>query len=82
MTTIKNKYLGITHPLALEKMDDEYNELVMQAWKKTNCPNMIHLFNEIMGIGDDSHYLKCDACGLRVHISKIVIPDGKDKKIE
>lgn len=79
MTTIKNKYLGITHPLALEKMDDEYNELVMEAWKKTNCPNMIHLFDEVH---TNDHYLVCDACGLEVHISKIVIPDGKDKKIE
>jgi len=80
MTTIKNKYLGITHPLALEEMDKEYNELIMKAWKKTNCPNMIHLFDEVHSL--DDHYLSCDACGLEVHIKKIVIPDGKDKNIE
>ena len=81
MTTIKNSYIGITHPITdMEKtMSDKEHNLVLEAWKRTNCINNIHLFDEVWSLED--HYLHCDACGMEVHISKVVIPDGKDNKI-
>lgn len=79
MSTIINHYVGITHPIK-EIEDKESQELILAAWKMTNCINGIHLFDECLSI--DNHYLYCDACGIEVHIKKIVIPDGKDNIIE
>lgn len=76
MTTIKNKYVGITHPLSDDIID---NETFIEAWKKTNCIIGIHAFDEVWSLED--HYLYCDICGMEVHISKIKIPDGKDDEI-
>ncbi len=81
MTTIKNKYIGITHPIArIEKdMSDKEHDLILEAWKVSNCPQNHHLFDEVWSL--DDHYLYCDACGMEVHINKIVIPDGKEDEI-
>lgn len=76
MTTIINKYIGITHPIEQEKWGEEELKTVHAAWKATNCPQGIHLFDEVWSVSD--HYLHCDACGMEIHISKIVLPDGKD----
>lgn len=81
MTTIKNSYIGITHPLTTDKrLSDEDRSVVLIAWKTSNCPQGIHMFDEVWSATD--HYLCCDACGIEVHISKIVIPDGKDEEVE
>lgn len=76
MTTIINHYIGIIHPLP-EKLIE--NEVFCQSWKHTNCSNGVHAFNEVFT--EDIHCLHCDICGIDIHISKIVIPDGKDKVI-
>ncbi len=76
MTIIINKYIGITHPI--QEMLIE-NEVFCESWKTTNCAEGIHVFDEVFS--DESHYLHCDVCGIEVHISKVVIPDGKDKTI-
>ena len=83
MTTIKNKYIGITHPIDGNMADAKEQEVIFQAWKVANCPQGIHLWDECLSSGDDGpdHYLHCDACGMEVHIKKIVIPDGKDDEI-
>lgn len=80
MTTIINRYIGITHPLTNEVLEEEQYNLILKAWKTANCPSGIHLWDEV--ISDDDHYLHCDACGIEVHINKIVIPDGKDTVID
>ena len=74
MTTIINKYIGITHPINDDMIE---NKDFCTAWKKTNCANGVHLFDEVWSIED--HCLHCDVCGMEVHISKIVVPDGKDE---
>ena len=76
MTVIKNKYIGITHPVAEMLIE---NEVFRESWKTTNCSTGIHAFDEVFS--DESHYLHCDVCGIEVHISKVIIPDGKDKVI-
>ena len=77
MTTIINHYLGITHPLGYDIIQNkEFNE----AWKQANCKIGIHAFDEVLS--EDKHYLHCDICGIEVHISKIVIPDSKDDVVE
>jgi hypothetical protein len=77
MTTIINKYIGITHPLGDDIIGHkEFSE----AWKLANCKTGIHAFDEVWSI--DSHYLHCDICGMEVHISKVVVPDGKDEVVE
>jgi hypothetical protein len=79
MTTIRNKYIGITHPLedaeALLKSKD-----FIESWKQSNCRYGMHLFDEVWS--DESHYLHCDVCGVEVHIKEVVVPDGKDDIIE
>ena len=86
MTTIIKKYIGITHPIALEegKWGDEELGIFHEAWRRTNCPNGIHLWDEVLSAGDDGpeHYLHCDACGIMVYIEKIVIPDDKDDVVK
>lgn len=76
MTVIKNRYVGITHPLGEAVEIKEFCE----AWKQSNCANGIHAWDEVYS--DESHFLHCDACGMEVHINKIVIPDGKDDIVE
>lgn len=76
MTTIINKYIGLTHPLGETKLNDEELDLILEAWKNSNCPQGIHLWDEVWSL--DDHYLLCDACEMEVHIEKIVVPDGKD----
>lgn len=76
MTIIINHYIGITHPISGNIVDNKHKELVFEAWRRTNCPNGIHLFDEVLSNND--HYLHCDACGIDVHIAKVVIPDGKE----
>lgn len=82
MTTIINKYIGISHPMEEQVTDDKDREIIYEAWKNANCPQGIHLWDECWstnaGDGEVEHYLHCDACGMEVHIEKIVIPDGKD----
>jgi hypothetical protein len=75
MTTIVNKYIGITHPL-----DDmvEVKEFC-ESWKASNCSQGIHAFDEVHSL--EVHCLHCDMCGMEVHISKIVLPDGKDEVV-
>lgn len=57
-----NKYIGITYPTRLQKK--------LKEWKKIHCSKNEHLFDEVCS--DKNHYLHCDACGLIVHIKKIV----------
>lgn len=76
MTMIINKYVGISHPLGKTELDDEELDLILNAWKNSNCPQGFHLWDEVWSI--DSHYLHCDACGMEIHIDHIVVPDGKD----
>lgn len=79
MTTIKTKYVGITHPKLDEGLDEKQYNVILEAWKFSNCIQGIHLFDEVWSV--ERHVLHCDACGMEVHISKIVIPDGKDDEI-
>ena len=74
MTIIINKYVGITHPI--QEALTENNEFC-EAWKLSNCSQGIHAFDEVWAL--EHHYLHCDVCGMEVHISKIVIPNGKDE---
>ena len=76
MTTVRNKYIWITHPLHEVLLK---NDVFIESWKYTNCVNGIHVFDEVYS--DESHYLHCDICGLEVHIDKVVIPDGDAKEI-
>jgi len=78
MTTIINKYIGITHPMNAMGVEDA--ETYLEAWKTSNCPNGIHLWDEVWSVTD--HYLVCDACDLEVHIEKVIVPDGKDVIID
>ena len=75
MTMIINKYVGITHPFGDIVEDDTFCE----AWKISNCKHGVHAFDEVWAL--EHHYLHCDVCGMEVHISKIVLPDGKDETI-
>jgi len=77
VTTIRNKYLGITHPL-----DDKLLESpeFAESWRQANCKNGVHLFDEVHSL--DSHYLHCDVCEIEVHIKEIIVPDGKDDILE
>ena len=79
MTTIINKYVGITHPVLGKGLTDEEYDVILQAWKRANCPDGIHLFDEVWT--NHRHVLHCDACGIEVYISKIYIPDEKDDVI-
>lgn len=79
MTTIINKYVGITHPVLADGLDDKQYDTILEAWKNANCVQGVHLFDEVWS--NENHYLHCDACGIEVHIEKIVIPDGKDNTI-
>lgn len=73
MTTIVNKYVGITHPLdGMEEIPE-----FIESWKASNCSQGIHAFDEVWAL--EHHYLHCDVCGMEVHIEKIVVPDGKDE---
>jgi len=65
------RYRGITYFKFLD------NKFFHNLFKKYFCPREIHLFDETESI--DNHYLSCDACGLEVHIEKIV--EEKDIKI-
>ena len=76
MAIIINKYIGMTHPISDKKFKKEEHDLILKAWKRTNCIIGCHLFDEVWSL--ENHYLHCDACGLEVHIEKIVVPDGKD----
>jgi hypothetical protein len=60
MKTIQPKpaYYGITHPDGPDA----------GTWNE--CRNGCHLFDEVLN--GNQHYLICDACGLEIHISKIV----------
>lgn len=77
MTIIKNKYVGITHPIEGKMLD---NVDFCVAWKITNCIRGIHVFDEVHST--EQHYLVCDICDLEVHIDHIVVPDEKDEVIE
>ncbi len=67
MKIIRDEYYGeITYP---EVMD---NEESLDVWKEVNCPNGIHLFDEVFSPSE--HYLICDACEIIVHIEFIEIP--------
>ena len=77
MTVIRNKYTGITHPIEDDMIE---NKVFCESWKQSNCREGIHLFDEVWSL--EHHYLHCDVCGMEVHISKVVIPDGKDYVIE
>lgn len=82
MTTIVNKYIGITHPMTDDGNDSKIlleTKEFRKAWKTSNCSQGIHLFDEVWSI--EHHYLHCDACGMEVHIAKVVIPDGLNKVI-
>jgi len=61
------KYRGITYFKFLD------NKFFHSLFKKYFCKKNIHLFDETES---SDHYLYCDACGLEVHIAKIV--EGKD----
>jgi len=77
MTTIIKKYVGFTHPLSKDvRLGEKEYGVILQAWKTSNCPNGIHLWDEVWNT--DNHYLYCDACGIEIHIEKVVIPDGKE----
>jgi hypothetical protein len=80
MTTIINNYLGITHPIKKEQWGEKEQNLLFGAWKITNCIQGVHLWDEVWSV--DDHYLHCDACGIEVHIEKIIVPDGKDVIID
>jgi hypothetical protein len=81
MTAIKNNYVGITHPLSNDKrLGEKEHAIILEAWKNANCPQGIHLFDEVLS--NNEHYLVCDACGMEVYIEKIVVPDGKDDVVE
>jgi hypothetical protein len=81
MTIIKNKYIGIIHPLSLdERLDEKFHDLILEAWKATNCPLGVHLFDEVLS--EIGHRLHCDACGMEVYIEKVDIPDGKDNVVK
>jgi len=80
MTTIINKYTGITHPVIGEGLEEKEIELIYNAWKISNCSRGIHLFDEVWS--DCDHYLVCDACNIEVHINKIIIPDDKNHIID
>lgn len=58
------KYRGITYFRFLD------NKFFWWLFKKYFCKRNIHLFDECES--DEHHYLSCDACGLEVHIEKIV----------
>ena len=81
MTTIIKKYIGFTHPLSDDKIDEKLHKLILEAWKSSNCPQGIHLWDEVYN-SDKEHYLFCDACEIEVHIEKVIIPDGKDDILE
>ena len=78
MTIVRNKYLGITHPLEDKGLLD--SEEFVESWKQANCKNGIHMFDEVWSL--EHHYLHCDICEIEVHIKEIVIPDGKDDILE
>ena len=76
MTTIVNKYIGITHPLGEDIIS---NKEISEAWKQSNCKQGIHAWDEVWAL--EHHYLHCDICGMEVHIKKVVVPDGKEDTI-
>jgi hypothetical protein len=82
VTTIINKYVGITHPVLAEGLNEKEYGTILQAWKHSNCIQGIHLFDECWstnaGDGGVEHYLHCDACGMEVHINHVVVPDDKE----
>jgi hypothetical protein len=80
MTTIINKYIGITNPITGDGISEKEYNLILESWKYSNCVNGIHLFDEVWS--DNNHYLSCDACGMEVHIEKVVVPDGKEDVIK
>lgn len=81
MTTVIKKYIGLTHPLSKDKrLSEREIKIILKAWKESNCCNGIHLLDEVLS--DYNHYLICDACGMEVHIEKIIIPDNKDDIIK
>lgn len=80
MTTIIKKYIGITHPINGEGLEEGEHDLILGAWRYSLCIQNIHLWDEVLN-SDGDHYLVCDACGIEVHIEKIVIPDGNDETI-
>jgi hypothetical protein len=79
MTTIINRYIGITHPISNEGITDKEFKTILGAWKLANCSQGIHLFDEYWNV--DKHVLHCDACGIEIYIEKIEIPDGKEEEI-
>lgn len=84
MTVIRNKYIGMTHPLSSDdRLDEEAHNIILQAWKASNCIQGIHLFDEVLSSGDKGpeHYLHCDACGVIVYIERVEIPDGKGNEV-
>jgi hypothetical protein len=67
-----NKYRGITYFHFLS------NRFCHWLFKKYFCGKNIHLFDESESL--EWHMLSCDACGLEVHIKKIV--EEKDSDID
>jgi hypothetical protein len=56
------KYVGLTHDVRMGSL---------KKWRREKCPDNVHCFDEVGGIGPDEHYLSCDACGLMVHIAAV-----------
>lgn len=62
----QNKYYGITYCIPCWK-------ILLWIWKNTLCRFKWHLFDECLSsLEGRGHFLHCDACGLEVHISRIV----------
>lgn len=62
--SLKNRrYHGLTHT--------QLSKRQVANWKRNHCPAGRHLFDECLS---NEHYLHCDACGLEVHIAKVVYP--------
>jgi hypothetical protein len=80
MTIIVNKYIGITHPVTGDGLEEKQFNMLLEAWKHSNCIQGIHLWDEVWS--NEKHVLHCDACGIEIYIEKVSIPDGKDDIID
>ena len=62
MNRMKEKWLGVTHPLPEFLQVD----LVFRLWAKYMCSCGYHLLDEVQSL--ESHSLFCDACDLDIAI--------------
>lgn len=60
-----DEYFGISY---LADGEDEWTFEQLEDWRLNNCPNGVHLFDEVLSV--DSHYLHCDACGYNLPMDK------------